>query len=161
MVPNLCRKALPVVLLVEMVSVIVWFSLEESIGAWPVHVLICELHLDGLYRLEFVFRPIAPPSLIRKGLLGLGLGDHRPSNLAEAASALQKLDAPMCQVLQGGLRCVMGLFLWRIDDDPFWKCGISILAFKNVHHRDPLIYSLSMVRIYLGRMFEAPTRELY
>lgn len=137
MVPNSCRKAQSVVRLAEMASVIMCFSLEQSTGAQPVYALICELHLDGLHPLEFFFRPIASLSLIRKGLSGLG--GHRPSDVAEVASALRKLDAPMCGVLEGGLKCLVGSFLWRLDDDPFWKCGISILAFKNVHHRNQLV----------------------
>lgn len=124
------------------------------------HALIWELHLDGLYRLEFVLRPIASLSLLRKGLLGVG--GHRPSDVTEVASALLKLDGPMFEVLQGGVKCLMGILLWRIDDDPFWKCGISILAFKNVDHRNPLVYSLSLWYYYAcDGCSRARTWELY
>lgn len=160
MVPNPCRKAQSVVLLADVVSVIVCFSLEQSKGAQPEYALICELHLDGLYPLEFFFRLIASLSLIRKGLLGLE--GHRPSDVAEVASALRELDAPMCEVLEGGLKCLVGFFLWRMDDDPFWKCGISILAFKNVHHRNQLVQSLSLWYEYVcGRYWRARMQELY
>lgn len=136
MAPNRGRKAVWVVL-AEVDSVIVGFSLEQPTGAQPVRALIGECHLDGSYHLKLVLQPIASLSLIRRGLLGVG--DHRPSGVAEVASAFRKLNALMCDVLQGSLKCLMGSFLWRIDDESFWSWGISILAFRNVHDRDPLV----------------------
>lgn len=153
MVSNLSRKALSVVLLAGMVSVIACFSLEQSTSAQLMHALICEL-LDGFDRVEFVFRPIASESLIRKGLSGLE--GHRLSDVAAVAavaSALRKLDALMCEVFQGGLKCLMGLYLWDIEDDPFWSCGISTLAFKK-NIIETYLLSLSIVRLCLRGTFE-------
>lgn len=132
------------------VSVIECFSLKQSTSAQLVHALICEL-LGGLDRLEFVFRPIASESLIRKGLSGLG--GHRLSDVAGVASALRKLDALMWEVFQGGLKCLMGLSLWGFDDDPFWRCGISTLAFKK-NINETHLFSRSVVRFCLRGMFE-------
>ena len=123
MVPNPSRKALSAVLLAGMVSVVACFCLEQSASAQLVHALICEL-LDGLDRLEYVFRPIVSLSLIRKGRSGLG--DHRLSDVAGVASALRKLDALMCEVFQGGSKCLLGLFLWGIDDDQYWRFALVL-----------------------------------
>lgn len=124
MVPNPSRKALSVVLLAGMVSVVACFC------AQLVHALICEL-LDGLGRLEFVYRLIASLSLIRKGRSGLG--GHRPSDVAGVASALRKPDALMCEVFQGGSKCLMGLFLLGIDDDQFWRFALELLRSRKYH----------------------------
>lgn len=150
MVSNLSRKALSVVLLAGMVSAIACFSLEQSTSAQLMHALICEL-LEGFDRLEFVFRPIASKSLIRKGLSGVE--GHRLSDVAAVASALRKLDALMCEVFQGGLKCLIGLYLWDIEDDPFWRCGISTPAFKK-NIIETYLLSLSMVRLCLRGTFE-------
>lgn len=152
LVSNPSCKALSVALLAEVASVIVCFALEQSTSAQPVRALICELHLDGLYRLEFVFQLIASLSLIRKGLSGLG-DHHRLSDVAKVASTLRKLDASMCEVLQWGLKCLMALLLWSIDDDPFWRCGISFSS-SRMYIIQTHLFGLSMVRLCLRRMFD-------
>lgn len=114
------------------------------------HALICEL--PNVDRLEVFRRPFASESLIRKGLSGLE-GGHRLSDVAAVASALRKYDVLMCEAFQGGLKCLTGLFLWGIHDDPYWKCGISTLAFKK-NIIETHLFSLSMVRLCLRRMFE-------
>lgn len=149
--PNPFRKALSVVLLAGMVSVIECVSSEQSTSTQLVHALICEL-LDGLDRLEFFFRPIASEFLIRKGLSGLE-GGHRLSDVAAVASALRKYDALMCDVFHEALKCLTGLFLWGIYDDPFWRCGISTLAFKK-NIIETHLFSRSMVRLCLRGMYE-------